>query len=123
MIIFYFQDMWQLAMQGQTQGVWFYAALYVFIVCCYSLIFQVRTRSWPYTVGKLNALGIMKFGTTGCVVSHQDYTANALYKYDESGVIYNGTKISPWIFEASHNARIILDQQMASVQQLPDGKV
>ena len=122
-LIIYFQDMWQLASQGQAQGIWFWAALYVFIVCVYSLIFQIRTRYWPFTPGELAELEVEKHGATESVKSNQDYTSTALYKYNVSGVAYDGTKISPWVFVVSHNARFVLKKQMSSIQRLPDGKV
>ena len=122
-LIIYFQDMWQLAIQGQTQGIWFGAALYAFIVCVCSLIFQIRTRYWPSTPGELAEFGVEKFGATDMVKSNQDYVSKALYKYNLSGVDYYGTRISPWIFVVSHNARIVLEKQMSSIQRLPDGKV
>jgi len=122
-LMFYFQDMWQLANQGHTQGIWFGAALYGFIVCGYSLIFQIRTRYWPFTSGELAEIGVEKFGATDRIKSNQDYISKALYKYDVSGVVYDGTRISPWIFVVSHNARFVLEKQMSSIQRFPDGKI
>ena len=122
-LVTYFQDMWQLAIDGQTQGVWFWASVYVFIVCGYSLIFQIRTRYWPFTSGELAEMRVSKFGATDWVKSDQDYTVKALYKYNVSGVTYNGKRLSPWVIVASTNARLVLEKQMSSIQQLPGGKV
>ena len=122
-LIIYFQDMWQLAIQGQAQGIWFWAALYTFVVCVYSLIFQIRTRHWPFTLGELAEIGVDKFGATDLVKSNQDYAAKALYKYNVSGVVYDGTRISPWIFVVSHNAKFVLEKQMSSIQRFPGEKV
>jgi hypothetical protein len=122
-LIIYFQGIWQLAIQGETQGIWFWAAFYAFIVCLYSLIFQIRTRYWPFARGEITEFGVEKFGATDLVKSNQDYISKALYKYNVSGVAYDGTRISPWIFVASHNARFILEKQMSSIQRLPDGKI
>jgi len=119
----YLQDMWQLAIQGQTQGIWFGAALYALVVCGYSMIFQIRTRYWPFTLGELSEFGVEKFGATDRIKSNQEYASNALYKYDVSGVVYNGTRISPWIFVVSQNARFVLKKQMSSIQRRPDRKV
>jgi len=119
----YFQDMWQLAIQGQTQGIWFGAALYVLIVCGYSLIFQIRTRYWPSIAGELVDFGVKKFGPTDRVKSDQQYVSKALYTYVVSGVAYEGTRVSPWIFIVSLNARFILKKHMSYIQRLPDGKV
>ena len=119
----YFQDMWQLAIQGETQGVWFWAAIYTLIVCTYSLVFQIRTRYWPSTLGELNDIRVKRFGPKVLITYQQDYTSKALYQYEVSGVTYEGTRISPWVFVASHNARFVLEKQMASVQRTTDGKV
>ncbi len=122
-LIIYFKEMWQLAIEGQKQGIWFWAAIYVFIVCTYSLIFQIRTRFWPYTQGELVELGLEKFAATERVKSNQDYVSKALYTYTVSGLTYEGSRISPWIFVASHNARVVLEKQMSIVDRTPDGRV
>lgn len=122
-LIIYFREMWQLAVQGQIQGIWFWAAIYMFTVCLYSLIFQIRTRYWPFVQGELVKVGVVKFGATDLVKSNQDYVSKALYKYNVLGVDYDGTRISPWIFVASHNARFVLEKQMSSIQRFPDGTV
>ena len=119
----YFQDMWQLAIQGDTQGIWFWAAIYTIVICTYSLVFQIRIRYWPSTLGELAEIGAEKFGAKVLIKANQDYVGKALYQYDVSGVTYLGTRISPWVFVASHNARFVLEKQMASVQITPDGKV
>lgn len=122
-LITYFQEMWQLAMQGQTQGIWFWAAIYTFVVCVYSLIFQIQIRYWPSVEGELAKIGVEKFGATDRIKSNQDYVSKALYQYNVSGVAYEGKRISPWVFVASHNARFVLEKQMSSIQHLPGGKV
>jgi len=119
----YFQEMWQLAIQGKEQGIWFWAAFYTFIVCFYSLILQLRTRSWPATRGLLVESEINKFGPTDWAASNQDYVSDVLYHYSVSDVTYDGTRISPWVFVASHNARFVLEKQIASIQRYSDGTV
>ncbi len=115
--------MWQLAIQGETQGVWFYAALYTLAVCSYSLFFQIRTRKWPNVAGQLNSLGVVKFGGTETSLSEQDYRSKALYTYHVDGVVYEGKRVSPWVVVASHNARFVLDKQHAAIEHLPNGSV
>jgi len=122
-LISYFQEMWQLALQGDVQGIWFWAALYAFTLCTYSLIFQLRTRTWPVTQGELIEASVEKFGVTERRTSDQNYMSGALYHYSVSGTAYEGTRISPWIIVASHNARFILEKQMSSIQKYPAGKV
>jgi hypothetical protein len=119
----YVQQMWQLALNGETQGVWFWAAMYTLAVCGHSLIFQLRTRSWPFTTGELVVAEVETFGATAPVKSNQDYLSKALYQFTVSGVNYEGTRISPWVFVASHNARAILKKQMSAIYRYPDGKV
>lgn len=119
----YFQEMWQRVLQGDTQTIWFWAALYTFIACSYSLIFQLRTRKWHVTQGDLIKKGLTTFGATERVTSRQKYVSEALYRYNVSGVAYEGTKISPWVFVASHNARYVLKKQMSSIQRHSNGKV
>lgn len=121
-LINYFREMWQIAMQGQAQGIWFWAAIYTFVVCVYSLSFQIQTRYWPFVPGELIEYGIEKFGATDRVKSNQEYIVKALYRYNVSGEDFDGTRISPWIFVVSHNARLVLEKQMSSKQQLPDGR-
>ncbi|MFK7794710.1 MAG: hypothetical protein AB8B89_05115 [Gammaproteobacteria bacterium] len=113
--------MWQSAILGQAQGIWFWAAIYIFILCVYSTVFQIRTRYWPYTKGDLVEFDVEKFGAS-VLKTDQIYTANTLYNYVVSGVKYEGRRISPWLIVASHNARFILRKQMSSVQKCADGK-
>ena len=123
-LIIYSQEMWRLALDGQAQGVWFWASLYTFILCAYSLLFQIRTRFWPCTHGVLTGFEIRKFGgATEWVRSEQEYVSEALYKYNVGGVDYDGTRISPWVFVVSHNARFVLEKQKSSIQLYPDGRL
>jgi len=121
-LIIYFQEMWQLAIKGQAQGVFFWFAFYMFIVCFYSLILQFRMRYWPFVQGELVEFGLDKFGAS-IVKSDQNYWANALYNYSVSGVNYSGTRISPWLMLVSHNLRFILENQISYVQRSSDGTV
>ncbi len=60
--------------------------------------------------GELVEFGVGKFGATDWVKSDQEYISKTLYRYNVSGVNYDGTRISPWIFVASHNARFVLEK-------------
>ncbi|MCK5881587.1 MAG: hypothetical protein KAG18_06895, partial [Sinobacterium sp.] len=57
-LIIYFQEMWQLAIQGEAQGIWFWASLYAAMLCVYSLIFKISTRYWPFVQGELSEINI-----------------------------------------------------------------
>lgn len=115
--------MFWFAVEGQAQGIWFWASIYTFVVCASSSWFQIRTRNWPSTEGRLEQLGIKKFGATEWATSNQDYVGKALYTYSVSGIPYEGIRISPWIFVVSHNARFLLKEQQAGIQTYPDGGV
>lgn len=119
----YIGEMWQLASQRQLQGIWFWAALYAFFVCGYSIIFQIKTRYWPSVEGELVKAQVEKFGATDLVKSDQDYISKALYSYSVAGREYEGKRISPWVFVASHNARFVLQKQLGTIDRLPNDKV
>lgn len=121
-LIIYFQEMWQLAIKGQAQGVFFWFAFYMFIICFYSLILQIRTRYWSFVQGELVEFGFDRFGAS-IRKSDQNYWANALYNYSVSDVDYRGTRISPWHIIVSHNLRFILEKQMSYVQRSSVGTV
>lgn len=118
----YVLHMWTLAMQGDRQGVWFWASFYVFLICSYSVFTQWRIRRWPSAMGQLKHLGLDKFGTA-IILADQDYRADALYTYQIAGKTYQGKRISPWIIIGSHNAQFVLKKQLSKVETLPDGKV
>lgn len=122
-LIGYVQDMYLLAAQGEKQGILFWVVVYTFIVSLYSLIFQVRTRYWPYTLGQLSRLAVDKFGGPENTAAGQNYMGRALYRYDVGGESYEGSRVSPWVIVASHNAKFLLEKQLSRVQQYPDGKV
>jgi hypothetical protein len=119
-IISYIQQMWLLATSGDTQGVWFFAALYIFIVATYSVAFQLYTRSWPCTQGALLNLGSDEFGAS-FRRSDQNYVTRALYRYRVGGTDYEGHRLSPWVIVASHNARFVLRWQRRNVQPTSAG--
>lgn len=119
----YVQEMWRLALKTELQGIWFWSGIYAFIVCTYSVVFQIRTRRWSVAEGELVKAGVGKFGARDRVLSNQDYVSKALYHYVVSGVVYEGVRVSPWIFVPSHNMRFILEKQMSSIQYHPNGKV
>ena len=122
-MINYLQDMWQLAAQAELQGIWFWAATYAAVICVYSLVYQLRIRSWPSTEGELVEAGVQKFGATDLIKSDQDYVSTALYRYRVRGQQFTGKRVSPWIIIASHNARFVLNRQMSSIEHTDGGKL
>gem|GEM_PF-495812 len=121
-LINFTQEMWQLVINGQAKGVFFCFALYIFIACFYSLIFQIRMRCWPFVYGELLEVEVDKFGAS-ISTSDQDFVARALYRYKVSGVNYDGTRVSPWLMLVSYNLRFLLEKQMSYIQRSSDGKV
>ena len=122
-LINYLEEMWGLAQQGKVQGIFFWAALYAFIILLYSLMRQIKTASWPNTYGELFNGNAKIFGGTQWVKSNQDYVASTHYSYVVNGKEYQGHRLSPWVVVASHNAKFILEKQLRSVQKHSDGKV
>lgn len=119
----YLADMFRLARDGELQGIWFWVVVYVALVCTASLWFQLRTRRWPTTTGQLVRLDIRRFGASEMTLSEQDYVGDALYTYRVAGKAYEGTRISPWIIVASHNARALLRLQHRGVVHGANGEV
>jgi hypothetical protein len=115
------QEMWMLALQGGAQGVWFWVAIYTFVVCTYSVVFQIRTRSWPATRGQLINADAELFGGFGEASTSKEYAARALYRYDLAGINYEGKRVSPWIILTS--AKAILRKQLSAIQHHPNEMV
>jgi hypothetical protein len=116
----YVVQMWTLAAQGDRQGVWFWAAVYVFFICGYSVLRQIFTRNWHSTRGQLEHIGLEKFGSAS-VLPEQDYRGDALYSYEVEGRTYQGKRISPWIIIASHTAKFVLKRQLSKVETFQGG--
>lgn len=119
----YLETMFDLAIDGEKRGIWFWAAIYTFAVCCYSALYQVRVRSWPQVRGDLLDAGLVKFGATEWALANQEYVIRAGYRYRVAGVEYTGKRVSPWLMVASHNLRVLLRWQIAAIQRLPDGGI
>ncbi len=113
----YLADMWRLALDGDKQGIVFFAALYTAIALSVSVVYQLRVRAWPSTRGKLVEARVSKFGATDPVPSEQEYVASALYEYRVAGKTYQGTRVSPWILVASHNLRFMLARQLRGLRR------
>jgi len=113
-VLSYLQQMVDLASEGELQGIWFWASCYMLVVCLYSTYFQIQTRFWASTVGKIHNLGLKKLSHSNDL-SEQQFRGNALYSYNVDGQTYEGTRISPWVFVTNHNAKGILLKQQAGI--------
>ena len=119
----YFQTMFQLAINLQPQGLFFWFAVYFLLACLYSLVYQARIRRWKETAGILLSTNLVNSGGTAPVKSDQEYRLNAVYTYTVDGQTYQGTRVSPWVFMASHNLRRILNYQKRQIAHGSDGDV
>lgn len=100
-MIEYLQEMTDLALRKELQGIHFWATVYVLFVLAGSLWHVVRVRSWPSTEGRLIRLGIRQFGATELNPTDQAYVPDALYSYEVGGQVYQGREISVWKMSAS----------------------
>jgi len=107
----YLTDMWNLARAGALQGIWFFAALYGVLMGLYSVLFQLRIRCWPRTVGTLHRLGVEVFGGRDAVVATRETVGVASYTYAVDGRSYDGTRISAWVMVAGGLGRLLKLQQ------------
>lgn len=123
LMIEYINEMWHLALHGEKQGIVFFASVYVFLLLSYSLIYQLRITKWPATRGKLLVGEVQKLRGTHPVLSEQEYASTALYEYSVDGTVYEGSRVSPWVIIASHNAKAFLHKQMDKIQRYEDGGV
>ena len=122
-MIEYISDMWNLAVDGGKQGVLFFAALYTFLVCLYSFIRQILIIRWSVTKGVLKNASLSKQGAQRLVLSDQEYKLDSLYSYKVGDIHYQGTRVSPWIIIASHNAKFLLEKQLSGITNNEDGTV
>ncbi|WP_371379351.1 hypothetical protein [Thalassotalea aquiviva] len=119
----YFLSMWSLAIEGEKQGILFYATLYTSVLLCYSTVYQLKIRSWPSTKGSLVNRNISNWGAKEWATSDQNYVVNALYKYKVGQQEYVGKRVSPWIIIASHNMKFVLEKQLNGIQKEEDGSI
>ncbi len=119
----YLIEMWKLAASGDKQGISFFASIYAFLVLGYSVVYQIRVAMWPETKGELSKATVERVGGTELVTSHQNYASRSLYEYSVAGVAYQGTRVSPWVMVASHNARFVLERQLSHIGKNEDGTV
>ncbi|AUM12284.1 DUF3592 domain-containing protein [Ketobacter alkanivorans] len=118
----YFESMWGLALNGQAQGVFFFASLYALVMLLYSLRFQVRVSSLPGVEGELEDERIREFGYA-YAMSQKEYVVSVSYKYVVEGKEYVGNRLSPWAFVTNNNARFILKSQLNSICRGSSGKI
>lgn len=111
------------AVNGDEQSIVLLAAFYVLLVCSYSVVWQIRMNSWPNVTGRLEELGLRKFGATTWAITNQQYVGDALYTYCVDGKEYKGKRVSPWVMVASHNLRSLLRSQQNSVEVRGAGEV
>ncbi len=116
-------DTMRAALEGDKQSLLLIAAVYMLLVCGYSVLYQVRMSRWPGVSGKLRYLDIELFGARERALPNRQYHADALYEYRVDGRSYENSKISPWVMVASHNVRFLLHRQLRRVSVGPEGEV
>ena len=118
-MIEYTVAMWELASNGDKQGVLFFVAVYMLLVVGYSLIFQLRVRSWPSVKGVLidEKMEVMM---PDVLQSEQNYRVSALYNYRIAEKAYEGSRVSTWTVVASHNMRFLLKMQLDKIKKTGD---
>ncbi len=114
----YLVQMWELATDGDKQGVLFFIALYTSVIMLGSVLHQLHVRTWPAARGRLLESGLKEFGFAAPHSSKQEYKVDAVYEYTVNGETYTGKRVSPWVVVASHNARFLLERQLAGVERL-----
>ena len=114
--------MFALAADGQAQGIFFWIAVYAFVMLLFSLVYQVKISSWPSVTGELIDEKIREFGYA-YAHSNKEYRVVVTYKYVVGNREYVGTRLSPWVFVTNNNARFILRGQFKSILRHPNGKV
>ncbi len=123
-VVAYLQGMFELARAGQEQGVLFWIAVYVAVVCAVSALRQWRAATgWVKTRGRLIEKGTGEFGASLADPSMQKYQLKALYSYVVDGRQYFGRKVSAWTMIASKNARFLLERQYRGIELFEDGTV
>ena len=115
----YIETMAAMAIDGDSQAIFFWEAVYTLVLLTYSFVYQLRVNAWPGITGDLVELGVKKFGATSQTSSDQEYVGNARYTYQVGGREYLGRRISAWGLVASHNMKFILDHQLGAIQQQP----
>lgn len=100
-MIAYLQQMLDLALGKELQGIHFWATVYVLFVLAGNLLYVYRVRRWPHTRGQLLRLGLQPLGAPEIGSTTQDYVPRALYTYQVAGHDYQGEAISVWKIAAS----------------------
>ena len=121
-MIEYFEQMWALALDGQTQGIFFMGSLYFSVMLFYSLLYQIRVARWPGTRGELTDEKLDVFGYA-FDPSEKEYKASVSYTYEVDGKQYAGKRLSPWVFITNKNAKTLLNKQLDTIFRHSDGTV
>lgn len=100
------------AQAGRFEG--FFALLFFGLgfACLYSIVYQLRIRSWPSTTGQLLKANTEKFGPTDFVLAETDYINAVAYEYTVRGETHIGKRFSAWLLVASHNLKFLLEKQL-----------
>lgn len=121
-ISIYLVDMYQLALSGDDQAIFFWIAAYAWLMCTISVIWQIRVSRWPFVAGRLLRHGLEKVGREAVRVE-QAYQASAVYEYEVDGQSYTGSRVSYLVMTGSGGFKNVGETQLKGIQRLPDGSV
>ena len=113
--------MWNSAIRGELEGVWFWASVYAFVLCVYSVGYQMRVRRWPSTTGILQRAAVSEFGAPSLTRADRQYHADTSYTYTVSGSEYSGHRVSPWIVLT--NIPGLIGRQLDKIDSSKSGSV
>lgn len=118
----YLMEMFQAALNGVDQAIFFWIAAYAWLMCTLSVIWQIRVSLWPFVTGQLLRHGLEKVGREAVPVE-QAYQASAVYEYEVEGQPYTGSRVSYLVMTGSGGFKNVGETQLKGIQRLPDGSV
>lgn len=105
----------QAAFDGDPRGIVALVFAAVGVACLHSLVYQLRIDRWPTVRGRVRDAGVTAAGG-GSTGPTQMYVETLEYDYRVDGVDHVGTRLSPWVVSASHNARGFLAWRMRGLE-------
>ncbi len=101
-------------LDGDKQAILIAASTYFILMGLMSLIYQLRVKSWPMTVGTLETAEISRWGVPR-PPSDQTYATKVEYTYTVNGEHYTGKRLSPWQIFVTYNLKFVIKWQMSRI--------
>ncbi|WP_286236581.1 DUF3592 domain-containing protein [Neptuniibacter halophilus] len=118
----YLYEIFQKALAGDHQALFFCIAAYGCLACAVSVVLQLRMQRWKAVDGQLLQAGAVKVGHEN-LATEQHYMAEALYVYQVAGREYRGSKVSSWVMSASGSLRGVSLLQLKGIKHKADGSI